>query len=166
MNITDNHIEGRCENYYRISSQIALLDNEYLGSLFAASESSTGWGRNHTIDIGDSKVFVKRVPVTDSEHANLFTTRNLHDLPTYYNYGVGSAGFGVFRELVAHIKTTNWVLNGEIENFPLMYHYRIVPSPVNPQVSIWSAMKGISSTGEAMRTSAGICWIAAMPAAN
>ena len=132
MNIIDNHIEGRCENYYRISSQIALLDNEYLGSLFAASESSTGWGRNHTIDIGDSKVFVKRVPVTDSEHANLFTTRNLHDLPTYYNYGVGSAGFGVFRELVAHIKTTNWVLNGEIENFPLMYHYRIVPYSGEP----------------------------------
>lgn len=45
----------------------------------------------------------------------------------YYNYGVGSAGFGVFRELITHIKTTNWVLEGAIATFPLMYHYRIVP---------------------------------------
>jgi hypothetical protein len=28
---------------------------------------------------------------------------------------------------LAHIKTTNWVLNGQIETFPLMYHYRVVP---------------------------------------
>jgi len=48
-------------------------------------------------------------------------------LPIYYNYGVGSAGFGVFRELVAHVKTTNWVLDGQIETFPLMYHYRVIP---------------------------------------
>ncbi len=108
------------------------MDNECLCAIFAASESSTGWGRNHVIDIGASKVFVKRVPITDAEHANLFTTRNLHDLPTYYNYGVGSAGFGVFRELVAHIKTTNWVLSEKIENFPLMYHYRIVPFSGEP----------------------------------
>ena len=40
---------------------------------------------------------------------------------------MGSAGFGVFRELAAHVKTTNWVLDGVIENFPLLYHYRIVP---------------------------------------
>jgi serine/threonine protein kinase len=33
----------------------------------------------------------------------------------------------VFRELVTHIKTTNWVLGGAIANFPLMYHYRIIP---------------------------------------
>jgi hypothetical protein len=57
----------------------------------------------------------------------MFSTGNLYDLPTYYNYGVGSAGLGVFRELVAHIKTTNWVLEGAIGTFPLMYHYRIVP---------------------------------------
>jgi hypothetical protein len=38
-----------------------------------------------------------------------------------------STGFGVFRELVNHIKTTNWVLEGAIATFPLMYHYRIIP---------------------------------------
>ncbi|WP_414622456.1 hypothetical protein [Calothrix sp. CCY 0018] len=53
-------------------------------------------------------------------------------MPTYCNYGFGSTGFGVFRELVTHIKTTNWVLEGAISTFPLMYHYRIVPFSGQP----------------------------------
>jgi hypothetical protein len=122
-----NPIQLRRKSYFKLSSHIAQIDNAQLRSLFDDSESSAGWGRNHTIDIGHSKVFVKRVPVTDVEYDNMFSTKNLYDLPTYYNYGVGSAGFGVFRELVTHIKTTNWVLEGAIATFPLTYHYRIIP---------------------------------------
>jgi len=122
-----NDIQLRRKRYFKLSSEIAQMDNTQLHSLFEASESNSGWGRNHAVDLGKSKVFVKRVPVTDLEYENMFSTKNLYDLPTYYNYGVGSAGFGVFRELVAHIKTTNWVLEGAIETFPLMYHYRIIP---------------------------------------
>ncbi|MGD1871777.1 MAG: hypothetical protein ACFB02_01870 [Mastigocoleus sp.] len=92
-----------------------------------SNESSTGWGMNHTIILGESKVFVKRVPVTKIEYENQFSTKNLYNLPTYCNYGFGSTGFGIFRELVTNIKTTNWVLEGVIANFPLMYHYRIIP---------------------------------------
>jgi len=122
-----NDIELRRQRYFKLSSLIAQIDNARLRSFFEASESRAGWGRNHTVDLGSSKVFVKRVPVTDTELDNFFSTENLYSLPTYYNYGVGSAGFGVFRELVAHIKTTNWVLDGKIETFPLMYHYRVIP---------------------------------------
>jgi hypothetical protein len=128
--MVDNHIELRRKRYFKLSSQIAQLDNAQLRSLLANSESnesSTGWGMNHVIVLGQSKVFVKRVPVTSIEFDNLFCTRNLYDLPTYCNYGFGSTGFGVFRELVTHIKTTNWVLDSEIATFPLMYHYRIIP---------------------------------------
>jgi len=124
------HIELRRKRYFKLSSKIAQLDNAQLRSLFdnsESNESSTGWGMNHTIFLGESKVFVKRVPVTNIEFDNLFSTRNLYDLPTYCNYGFGSTGFGVFRELVTHIKTTNWVLEGAITTFPLMYHYRIIP---------------------------------------
>lgn len=124
-------IELRTKKYFKLSSQIAQLDNAQLRCLFASgesNESSTGWGMNHTIVLGESKVFVKRVPVTKTEYENQFSTKNLYDLPTYCNYGFGSTtGFGVFRELVTHIKTTNWVLEEVIANFPLMYHYRIVP---------------------------------------
>ncbi|MEH2301381.1 MAG: hypothetical protein V7K88_20900 [Nostoc sp.] len=104
-----DHIQIRSKRYFKLSSQIAQLDNAQLLSLFdnsESNESSTGWGMNHAIVIGESKVFVKRVPVTNIEFDNLFSTRNLYDLPTYCNYGFGSTGFGVFRELVTHIKTT------------------------------------------------------------
>jgi serine/threonine protein kinase len=122
-----NPLELRRERYFKLSSQIAQIDNTQLRSLLGDSPSGGGWGRHHTVRVGQSRVFVKRVPVTNIEHDNMFSTRNLYDLPTYYNYGVGSAGLGVFRELVALIKTTNWVLEGAIATFPLMYHYRIVP---------------------------------------
>jgi len=123
----DNHLQKRRKLYFELSSKIALIDNARLHSLFGESGAQSSYGRNHIITLGRSKVFVKRVPVTDIEYDNMFSTRNLYDLPTYYNYGFGSAGLGVFRELVTHIKTTNWVLSGAIATFPLMYHYRIIP---------------------------------------
>jgi serine/threonine protein kinase len=125
--MTENHLEIRKKVYFNLSSQIARLDNAQLRSLFDDRELSIGWGTSHPIDLGQSKVFVKRIPVTNLEYDNLFSTRNLYNLPTYCNYGFGSTGFGVFRELIAHIKTTNWVLEGSISTFPLMYHYRIIP---------------------------------------
>jgi len=129
--MVQNSIESRRKQYFKLSSQIAQLDNTQLRSLFEtnqSNESGTGWGMNHTVVLKQSTVFVKRVPVTNLEYDNLFSTRNLYDLPTACNYGFGSTGLGVFRELVTHIKTTNWVLEGVIANFPLMYHYRIMPS--------------------------------------
>lgn len=125
--MTDNQLQHRHNLYFHLSSRIAQLDNARLHLLFGDSGAQSSYGKNHTITIGRSKVFVKRVPVTDLEYANMFSTRNLYDLPTFYNYGFGSAGLGVFRELIAHIRTTNWVLSGEIANFPLMYHYRLIP---------------------------------------
>lgn len=123
----DNQLQKRHKLYFELSSHIALIDNARLRALFGDSDPSGSWGKSHTIDVGRSKVFVKRVPITDIEYDNMFSTRNLYDLPTYYNYGFGSAGLGVWRELVAQIKTTNWVLAGAIATFPLMYHYRIIP---------------------------------------
>src|SRR4028118_2207628 len=81
-------IELRRKRYFKLSSQIAQLDNAQLRSLFDDSESSTsssGWGINQAIVLGQSKVFVKRLPVTNIEYDNLFSTKNLYDLPTYCN---------------------------------------------------------------------------------
>ncbi|MDZ7950539.1 protein kinase [Nostoc sp. DedQUE09] len=125
-----NHLELRTKSYFKLSSQLAGLDNMQLCSLFDNNEpstSSSSSGRNHTIVLGQFKIFVKRIPITNIEYENLFSTKNLYDLPTCFNYGVGSIGFGVFRELITHIKTTNWVLEGANATFPLMYHYRIIP---------------------------------------
>lgn len=128
--MTQNSIELRRKRYFKLSSQIARLDNAQLHSLLddrELNESSTGWGTNHTIFLGQSKVFVKHIPVINLEYDNLFSTRNFYNLLTAYNYGFGSTGLGVFRELLTHIKTTHWILEGAIATFPLMYHYRILP---------------------------------------
>lgn len=128
--MSNNSIEFRRKKYFHLSSQIAQLDNQQLPSLFNKSGAdglNTALGTNHVIIFGNSQVFVKRIPVTNIEYENLFSTRNFYNLPTNYNYGCGSIALGVFRELIAHIKTTNWVLEGVIATFPLMYHYRIIP---------------------------------------
>ncbi|OKH31468.1 hypothetical protein NIES2119_28770 [[Phormidium ambiguum] IAM M-71] len=127
--MSNNSIEVRRKKYFNLSSQIAQLDNTQLHSLFdkSGSNESTGGATNQVIILGQSQVFVKHIPVTNIEYKNLFSTRNFSNLPTNYNYGCGSIGLGVFRELIAHIKTTNWVLEGVIATFPLMYHYRIIP---------------------------------------
>lgn len=122
-----NDLKTRIDKYYQLSTRLIYLDNEQLSSFFKGERDTHGWGENRIIKLGKSKVFVKRIPLTDLEYNHMFSTKNLYDLPTYYNYGVGSAGFGVFRELLMHVRTTNWVLQGAIENFPLMYHYRIMP---------------------------------------
>ncbi len=130
-------LKTRRDTYYKLNTHLAHVDNEQLSSLFDDKEQTHGWGTNHTIQLGKSKVFVKRIPVTEVEYNHMFSTKNRYRLPTYYNYGVDSAGFGVFREIVTHIKTTNWVLQASIENFPLMYHYRIVPcSGKNPDIDM------------------------------
>ncbi len=122
-----NNLKTRTDTYYKLNTHFAYLATEKLNSLLEGEQDGHGWGTNHTIKVGKVKVFVKKIPITELEYNHMFSTKNLYDLPTYYNYGVGSAGFGVFRELLMHIKTTNWVLQGAIENFPLMYHYRILP---------------------------------------
>jgi hypothetical protein len=138
--MSKNDLEFRTKRYFQLSSQLAGLDNAQLYSFFDDNDSGTSSlssGQNYTIILGQSKVFVKRIPVTNIEYENLFSTKNLYNLPTYFNYGVGSIGLNVFRELVTHIKTTNWVLEGAIASFPLMYHYRIIPfSGVRKDVDI------------------------------
>ena len=91
------------------------------------------------LDISGVSVFAKKIALTDLEMQNMYSTKNLFDLPIYYQYGVGSLGFGVWRELAAHQITTQWVLNGESPNFPLMYGFKIMPcnqpcEPINEEV--------------------------------
>ena len=124
-------MEARHQKYFDLSSRLARLSDPQMRTLIDSgqcTDSSTGWGTSQTLALGESKFFVKRVPVTQLEHDNLFSTANLYQLPTFCSYGLGSTGFNVFRELVAHLKTTHWVLQGETACFPLLYHYRLLPS--------------------------------------
>lgn len=77
------------------------------------------WGSSGSITIGGGQVFAKRVPLTDLEVARPYSTRNHFHLPTFYSYGVGSAGMGAWRELAGHQATTG------LPGFPLLLHHRV-----------------------------------------
>ena len=94
-----------------------------------ALHKGTG-GASLQIEIEDTPVFVKKIPITDLELQpdHYMSTSNIFNLPMYYQYGIGSAGFSAWRELNSHIITTNWVITGKCLNFPKMYHWRILKS--------------------------------------
>ncbi len=123
----------RIQRYGVTSTALALLSNRQLGRVLDAQPllgNGIG-GTSALLDIDGTPVFAKRIPLTDLERRaeNVMSTANLFDLPPYCHYGVGSAGGGVWRELAAHTMTTNWVLSGQSESFPLMYHWRVLTEP-------------------------------------
>ena len=134
----DGSVERR-RRFADLSARLALLDDAALARL-GGPTGHGGWGTSTTVsldDVGGAKVFVKRIPVTALEAGHRHSTRNRHQLPTFYNYGVGSAGFGVYRELAAHVKTTGWVLADEADAFPLLLHARVLPRRPAPSRGGW-----------------------------
>jgi hypothetical protein len=86
-------------------------------------------GKSALLEVAGTPVFVKRVPLTDLERQPdiVRSTANVFELPSFCHYGIGGPGFGAWRELAVHTMTTNWVLAGEYEGFPLMHHWRVLP---------------------------------------
>ncbi|MBQ0988238.1 serine/threonine protein kinase [Streptomyces sp. F63] len=123
---------ARLAAYSTVSTSLALQSDRRLGELVDAAPplgSGIG-GRSALLEVDGKPVFVKRVPLTDRErlpeHAR--STANLFGIPTFCQYGVGGGpGFGAWRELAVHTMTTNWVLGGQYQGFPMMYHWRVLP---------------------------------------
>ncbi|MFK0256250.1 protein kinase family protein [Streptomyces sp. NPDC090445] len=131
MHHSDSPYAARLAAYGTVATSLSLLSDRRLGDIVASAPpvgSGIG-GRSAELDVDGTRVFVKRVPLTDVETRpeNVRSTANLFGLPMFYQYGVGSAGFGAWRELAVHTMTTNWVLGREYEGFPLMYHWRVLP---------------------------------------
>ena len=137
-----------------LGETFAACDDDVLRSLvFASGPTWRTWGASHVVSANGKTVFVKRLPLTDVELAHVSSTRNRFRLPGYYNYGVGSAGFGAFRELAVHEKTTDWVCSGATPGFPLLYHHRVMarlePAPpfrmkVENYVDYWNSSKNVA----------------------
>jgi hypothetical protein len=131
---------ARLTAYSEASASLALLsDRELRGMLEAAEPSGAGiGGTSALLEAAGRPVFVKRVPLTDLERRprHLHSTANVFDLPLFCHYGIGSPGFGAWRELAAQTMTSNWVLSGGYEGFPLLYHWRVVPdsAPLPPEL--------------------------------
>jgi hypothetical protein len=145
---------NRAETHRAVASSLSLLGDAELATLLAAAKPvGTGIGGTvATIEVSGARVFIKTVPLTDLERLphNVHSTANLFALPSWYQYGVGSAGFGVWRELAAHQLTTEWVLSGACEHFPLLYHWRVMPriredntADVERQVMAWEGSPSV-----------------------
>ena len=150
------------------------MDDDALGALVDRAHAD-GWGASATATLPDgSPVFVKRLPLTEREHAHVHSTRNLFQLPTYYQYGVGSAGFGAWRELATHVKTTEWVVDGSCAAFPRLLHHRVMRRPqdvvreATPRtswvesaeyVAYWNGSKRIGSFIQARRETPYELWL-------
>ncbi|MFI6039225.1 protein kinase family protein [Streptomyces sp. NPDC051315] len=131
MDGTQSLRAARLSAYVTVGSRLSLFSDRQLGDVVAAAPTlgSGIGGRSAEWEVEGTRVFVKRIPLTDMElrPEHVRSTANLFELPLFYQYGIGSAGFGAWRELAAHIMTTGWVLNDEYAGFPLLYHWRVLP---------------------------------------
>ena len=112
-----------------------LGDDELTARLRGATDLGVGiGGRTARLTVGGVPVFAKRIPLTDPERSPEAqgSTANLFGLPTFYQYGVGSTGFGAWRELATHHRTTDWVRTGVSPRFPLLHHWRVLRSTTGP----------------------------------
>jgi hypothetical protein len=121
---------ARLAAYAATATALSLLSDRRLGELLAAARrvgSGIG-GSTSELDVEGVQVFVKKVPLTELEQRgeHVMSTANLFGLPTFYQYPLGSAGFGAWRELAAHVMTTNWVLAGGYQGFPLLFGWRVL----------------------------------------
>lgn len=121
------------------STALSLYSDHRLRELVdAATPVGSGiGGKTVRLEVEGIPVFVKQVRLTDLElrPENVRSTADLFGLPSFCHYGVGTIGgpgFGAWRELAAQIMTTNWVIAGDHEGFPLLHHWRVLPDRGQP----------------------------------
>lgn len=150
----------RLTAHRKVATALAPVGDRQLAELLSTARplgSGIG-GTSALLELDGVPVFVKRVPVTDTERQpeQRHSTANLFDLPPYCQYGMGhpgSPGFGAWRELAAHTATTTWALTGGPDAFPLTHHWRILPdappalpdelADVDRAVAYWGGGAGI-----------------------
>lgn len=123
--------ESRINKFYKASTELSYLSNQSIKNLvteliYKKDDKFKRWGVTGSITIQGIIYFVKMIPISSKFMINQSDSSNLYNLPAYYNYGFGSAGTNPWRELMLHVKTTNYVLEAKCINFPLMYHHRII----------------------------------------
>jgi hypothetical protein len=132
MTLADMRLAARRRNHAAVSTRLAAMTDHELDAL--VPEAGT-WlehfhgGQSGVIQVEGARVFVKKIALTALERAAGDTTANMFNLPLFYQYGVGSAGFGARRELIAYERASEWALSGNCRSFPIVHHTRVLPRP-------------------------------------
>jgi len=122
----------RFTDYESLSNTLARFSDKELAILLANAQplhAGVG-GRSVLLTIDSTPIFVKSIALTDLERRqeHVLSTANLFDIPLSCHYGLGGPGFSAWRELAATVIANDWVLSGACANFPLLYHWRVLPS--------------------------------------
>jgi hypothetical protein len=164
-------LDARRHRHRRVERTLAGLADGAVSAILAASShrgASIG-GLTRRVMIDGIPVFAKGIRLTEVEAtaSAAGSTANLFDLPTVCHYGIGSPGFGVWRELAAHAQTTELVLAGRTPAFPLMHHWRILPSPPTPlpddlrdveaAVRFWDGSEALRNRLLALASATSVC---------
>jgi len=122
--------------YHELNNKLSYLSDNEIQKMIINNkiDKYKKWGLNKIITFNDHKIFIKAIPLSKLFYDNPFDTSNLYDIPAYYNFGFGSAGINPYRELLLHIKTTNYILSNKCDFFPLLYHYRIIYDDNNENI--------------------------------
>jgi serine/threonine protein kinase len=117
---------NRYDLYNKLSDKLVVLTDKEILELTNIQSERKKWGEHGVIKLAGNNLFFKKLPLSEKFMLNQFNTKNLYNIPVNCNYGFGTAGVNPWRELIIHIKTSNMVLTKEIDNFPLLYYYRII----------------------------------------
>ena len=123
------HRMNRITYHASIADELQSWSDEALLRLLNAVQISTIGHGTISLPSHTTQIFVKLVPLTalEKQSQNYQSTANCFQLPTYYQYRLGSCGFGAWRELEAHQLTNQWVMSGQCPHFPLLHHWRVLP---------------------------------------
>ena len=122
--------DSRAALHRTVSSALSQrTDDELRRELASATPLGDGIGGDAAVlSVAGTNVFVKHLPLTDVEQQPQIagTTSNIFSLPMHCHYGVGAPSTGAWRELSAHKITSDWVVNGKCDAFPVLHHWRVL----------------------------------------
>ncbi|GAA1602120.1 serine/threonine protein phosphatase [Catellatospora bangladeshensis] len=158
--------DARLTRHRLVGAELARLGDADLTARLAASGNAVTsiGGTSCALDVGGIRVFVKRIPLTDLElrPEHVRSTANLFDVPPHCQYGVGSPGFGAWRELQASLMSTAAVVAGGTAVFPLLHHWRVLPGPpparpvdVDAETAFWGGASGVRRRLKALAAASG-----------
>lgn len=121
-------LDSRLQTHKALATLLAGLDDAGLARLLAGAPPTPAniGGRSMRLRLGEREIFVKLIPLSKLELEHPGSSANLFKLPTYFQYGIGSVGFGAWRELAAQQMASDWVQSGACLGFPLLHHSRLL----------------------------------------